>query len=227
MNRLTLCCAGSIALAALAAMSLGAGGCSTDLIIDGSGGTGGQAATSTAVTTTGGTTTGEMSTGGVTTGGMTTGGGGSGGGPAATSIALLDGQITQVSTEQQKQWLTVGETLDATTLIVLIGDQPESCGAPVFDFGTVNHHLALIGLPQALQKVGKYDIATTDVIAFGSSWLSDGMGNGGGGQFTLQSGTVEVLSIDASSIEVRLEGLTSDFTGLNGDHLVMICPSGV
>ena len=42
MIRLSLRCAGSVSLVVLAAMSLGAGGCTTDLPIDGSGGSGAQ-----------------------------------------------------------------------------------------------------------------------------------------------------------------------------------------
>lgn len=51
MNRLSLRCAGSISLLMLSAISLGTGGCATDLPIDGSGGSGGQA---TSTSTTGG-----------------------------------------------------------------------------------------------------------------------------------------------------------------------------
>ena len=200
MNSLSLRGAGSIALLTLAALSLAAGACTTNVAIDGSGG-GAQTSTGT-----GGliVDTGPSSgTGGVventavtSTGssGMTTG---SGGTQADGAIAIFDGQITQIPAIQKAQWLDTGESLDPTTLVVLIGDHPEICGAPVFDYGTENHQLVLIGLPLATQKVGKYSFASTDIIAFGHSWLTDGMGNGGGGGGPLTSGTVEVLSIDS------------------------------
>ena len=49
-NRLSLRCAGSVALVALAAISLGSGGCTTDLPIDGSGGGAAQTTTTQAST---------------------------------------------------------------------------------------------------------------------------------------------------------------------------------
>ena len=155
---------------------------------------------------------------------MTTG---SGGGTADGAIAIYNAQITQIPAVQKAQWLDTGESLDPTTLIVMFGDHAESCGAPVFDYGTQNHQFVLIGLPQAMQLVGKYDLASTAIIAVGNSWLTDGMGNGGGGGGPITTGTVEVLSIDSSSITVRIQGLVFDLGGQNGDHVATICPSGV
>jgi len=198
--------------ALLAATSLVLGGCSDDQTGSGGGSGGGTSATSTS----GGTT----STG-ATTGGTTTG---TGGGQAEPGIAVLNSKITQVSATDKMKWLATGEALDPTTLIVVVSTEQQSCNAPVFDLGTKNHHQILIGLPQAMQKVGKYDISSTDVIAYGTTWLSDGMGSGGGGMATLGAGTVEVLSIDATTINVRLAGLINDFVSENGDYLVTRCP---
>jgi hypothetical protein len=228
-NRLSFRALGSISLLALGALSLGAAACTTDLPIDGSGG---GTATSTAATmgdaTTAGTTTGGMTTGGMTTGGTSTGGGGgAGGGQPFETIALLDMLIPQVPDSTKNMWLTPGEKLDPTTLLVIVSTESQACNAPVFDLGTKNHHQVLIGLPQSLQKVGKYDLSSTDVIAYGTSWLGDGMGNGGGVKAPLTTGTVEVVSIDTGSIKVHLEGLDMEFLSQEGDHVATICPSGV
>jgi hypothetical protein len=221
MNRLSLQGAGTVVLATLAASALALGGCTTDRQIGGNGGSGGSSTQTS--TSTGGTTTGTTGGGGGD-GGGTTGGGGAGGGQAGSSIALLNSQITQVSTTDKNGWLDAGETLDPTTLIVVVSSEPQSCSAPVFDFTSLPHQLVLIGLPQAMQKVGKYDLSTTDVIAYGSFWVGDGMGNGGGVNAVLNQGTVEVLSIDSTTINVRLEGLSKDFPDANGDHLAARCP---
>ena len=224
-NRLSFRALGSLSLLALAALSLAAAACTTDLPIDGSGGGASTStATSTGETTTAGTTTGGMSTGGTTT---TGGGGGSGGGQPFETIALLDMVIPQVPDSTKNMWLAPGEKLDPTTLLVIVSTESQACNAPDFDLGTKNHHQVLIGLPQSLQKVGKYDLSSTDVIAYGTSWLGDGMGNGGGVKAPLTTGTVEVLSIDTGSIKVRLEGLDVEFVAQQGDHLATICPSGV
>jgi hypothetical protein len=216
LNRLSLQDAGKLLLATLAATTLALGGCTTS---QPTGGSGGSAPT---------TTTGA----GGDSQGTTTGGGGSsptttttgtGGGQPGTSVALLDAQISQ--TEDQSMWLNAGEKLSPSTLIVIVSSEAQSCSAPVFNFGTKNHRQVLIGLPQALQAVGKYDISSTEVIAFGDFWLGDGMGNGGGGKTPLNQGTVEVVSIDAASIKVRLAGLANDFTSLEGaDYLAARCP---
>lgn len=228
MNRFSLRAAGSIALGALAMLSIAAGGCTTNVAIDGSGG-GSQTGT---VTGTGGiiegpgpsTGTGIVDTA-TSTGAspMTTGGGG---GLPDGAIAMAGGYVTQMFAVQTDQWLDTGESFDPTTLVVMFGDHPESCGNPVFDYGTQNHQFVVIGLPQAMQKVGKYSLGSTDIIAFGHSWLSDGMGNGGGGGGPITGGTVEVLSIDSSSVTVRMEGLFADLAGQNGDHVATVCGWG-
>jgi hypothetical protein len=229
MNPLSLRCAGPISLVTFAALSLALAACTSNVAIDGSGGgattstgTGGIIVDTGPSSGTGGiVNTAVTSTGAAP---MTTGGGG---GLPDGAIAIFDAQITQVPALQKAQWLDTGESLDPTTLIVMFGDHPESCGAPVFDYGSENHQFVLIGLPQAMQKVGKYNLSSTDIIAFGHSWFSDGMGNGGGGGGPINGGTVEVLSIDSSTITVRMEGLFADLAGQNGDHVATICPSGV
>jgi hypothetical protein len=226
MNRLSFPCSGPAALVILAALSLGAAACTTGVAIDGGGGSGGVGQTSTATGATTGmddTTTGNMTTGSATTGG----GGGAGGGQAETSIAVFDMTIPQVPAVTKQSWLTAGEALDPHTLLVIISSRPQACNDPDFDLGTTNYQQIMIGLPPALQAVGKYDISTTDVIGFGSSWFTDGMGNGGGGGGPLLQGTVEVLSIDAGSITVRFQGVPKDFVDQSVDHVVAICPSGV
>ena len=223
-NRLSSKYTGKLTLAALAATTLALGGCITSRQIGDSGGGSEQGTTSGGGseqgTTSGGGGQSTTSDGGQST---TSGSGGAGGAQADNSIALLDSQISQ--NENQIMWLNPGEALSPTTLIVIVSSEPQSCADPVFNYGTKNHRQVLIGLPQALQAVGKYDISSTDVIAFGDFWLGDGMGNGGGGRMPLNQGTVEVLSTDAKTITVRLAGLANDYSGFEGtDHEAARCP---
>jgi hypothetical protein len=178
INRLSLQAAGKILFATLAASALVAAGCSSDTQSGGTGTGGGGSSQTTTSQTSSGTGGGGSST-------TSTGSTGAGGGQAGSSIALLNSKITKVTDADKSLWLDAGEKLDPTTLIVVVSSEAESCAAPVFDFGTVSHRLVLIGLPQAMQKVGTYDLATTDVIAYGTSWLGDGMGSGGGGKTVL------------------------------------------
>jgi hypothetical protein len=50
------------------------------------------------------------------------------------------------------------------------------------------------------------------------------MGNGGGGKMVLDKGTVEIVNLDATTITVRLAGLSGDFVLANGDHPATRCP---
>lgn len=224
IHRLSSQGTGKLTFAALAATTLVLGGCVTSRQIGDSGGGSEQMTTSgvsgASSTSGSGGASSTSSTGGESS---TSGSGGAGGAQADNSIALLNSEISQG--QGQDMWLRPGETLSPTTLIVIVSTEAQACSDPVFKFGTKNHRQVLIGLPQALQAVGKYDISSTDVIAFGDFWLGDGMGNGGGGMMPLTQGTVEVLSTDAKTITVRLAGLASDFTSLEGtDHEAARCP---
>lgn len=222
-NRLSLQVTGKLFLATLAATTLVLGGCITGRQIGDSGGgseptttsgSGGQIPTSSTSTESG--SGGQIPTSG-------TGSGGAGGAQADNSIALFDSQISKI--EDHTMWLNPGEMLSPDTLIVIVSSEAQSCGGPVFNYGTKNHRQVLVGLPPELQVVGKYDISSTDVIAFGDFWLGDGMGNGGGGRMPLNQGTVEVSSIDAKTITVRLAGLASDYSSLEStDHEAARCP---
>ena len=219
MNRLSLQGTSKVAFAALAACALVLGACTTDKQSGGEGGSGGGSTGTQSPTTS-------------TTGGNTTtgGNGGAGGGSDVDliNVALLNSEITQVTDADKSKWLDAGEMLDPTTLIVVVSDQLQSCNNPVVFPGqgpqSKTHHEVLVGLPQSMQKVGKYDLSSKDVIAFGSSWLSDGMGNGGGADTVLTTGTVEILDFSAEAIQIRIEGLSGDFVLQNGERWVVHCP---
>jgi hypothetical protein len=218
-NRLSLQTTGLVLLATLAASALVTAGCSSDTQSGGTTGTGG--AGGSAPTTTSATSS-DSSSGTTSTSSTSTG---TGGGQAGSNIALLQSELTMLTDADQSAWLDTGEKLDPTTLFVILSSEAKlSCAAPKYDFGTVSHTVVIVGLTQAMQKVGTYDLASSDVIGYGDFWLGDGMGNGGGGKMILNKGTVEIVSLDAATITVRFAGLSGSFTLENGDHAVVRCP---
>lgn len=154
------------------------------------------------------------------TGGPANGGHG-GEAPTGDGIALFDSNVPP--DQDQSAWLEPGEMLDPTSLVVAVSSTPLTCDKPDFQIGSVTHTLVLVGLPEAMQKVGTYDLASTDVVAWGSSWLSDGMGNGGGADKTLTTGSVEIVSLDATAVHLELAGLSGDFQAANGPHVAVRC----
>jgi hypothetical protein len=122
-------------------------------------------------------------------------------------------------------WLDMGEKFEQTTVIIAVSDQPTQCSPPDFGVGSMtNHSLVVIGLPGPMVVPGTYDFSSKDVIAWGSTWLSDGMGNGGGGSTVLTAGQVEIVqSDDSTAIVLKLSGLTNQLATENGQHVAAFC----
>lgn len=195
--------------------------CGPAIIATGTENTGGGASTTTVTPS---SSSGHPTTSSSTTSsssGMGTGGAGTGGAPAADSVALFDSALP--AGVNMSNWFTPGEQLDGSTLIFSFDTLGESCAAPHFDDGTQNHALVVVGLPAALQTPGSYTFSSTQVIAWGQTWLGDGMGNGGGGNMPLTMGSIDVVSIDAGSVVVTLSGLPSLYSQLEGSHTVVRC----
>lgn len=218
-----------LVLATLAVTSQLLGGCiGAREIGDDSGDGGGTAeATKTSTTTTGTPSTTTTGTTSAMTTGPTGGNTMSGGSSDSNSIAIFN---EQVPSGDKPEWSTDGKTLEPKTLIISLLGRNQTCAAPKlrFTYGEGSYPTLLFGLSTSVQKVGKYDLASSDVLALYQFWSSDGMGNGGGGSVPLLKGTIEVLSIDDMAINVRIElqpeGHGADADGLNGDYLVPRCP---
>lgn len=170
------------------------------------------------------------------TGGSPSGTGGSvattttstGGGPgAADSIAVLASAVP--ASVNTSAWLEPEETLDASTLVIVIDSLEnafvETCASPRFDEGMASsHEIIVFGLPVAMQAPGTYMFSSPEVIAWGSNWITDGMGNGGGGFSPLSGGSVEVVSIDASNVVFKFASLPAGYRVLEGEHTASRCP---
>jgi hypothetical protein len=217
----------------LASLMLACGASSSVPDPSGAGGstaTAGSGATGSSVTATGpGTTT--VGAGGGSGGAAGVGGAGGGAGDAEGSslsskaIALFNSELPAAL--NRSGWLLPGEELRPNTLIVAISTQPLACVAPSLNYRTANSEtLVLVGLPEAMQKPGTYALSSTDVIAWGRTWVGDGQGNGGGTPtgIPLQEGTVEVVNIGAGSIDIRFAGLEREFGYTDGPHTAVRCP---
>ncbi len=115
-------------------------------------------------------------------------------------------------------------------MLVIVIDSLENsfvgtCASPHFHEGMGSSHIIIIvGLPVAMQAPGTYMFSSPEVITWGSNWITDGMGNGGGGFSPLEAGLVEVVSIDASNVVFKFASLPAGYTGLEGEHTASRCP---
>ena len=124
-------------------------------------------------------------------------------------------------------------TIDPSTLYVQIGNFSQTCSTNQLPFCApgLNWQVS-IGIPPALQVPGVLQLSNPGLI---STFSEDGpngpnadnCGSGGGGSFI--EGTMEILSIDAGTIVVKLTGTTpglGDFHA-DGEYTAPICPTGV
>jgi hypothetical protein len=114
--------------------------------------------------------------------------------------------------------------LTPSTLVLVVDSLGDTCASPRFDEGAVNHELVVVGLAPSLQKPGTYTFGTPAVIAWGSQWLGDDMGNGGGGEMPLSSGSIDVTRIDGTEVVFTLSSLPSMYAPLEGQHTAARCP---
>jgi len=142
-----------------------------------------------------------------------------------STLAILESQLP--SNQILTAWLDVGETQAPSTMILAISTLGPTCSAPNFkDYANPlprNHQLLVIGLPDALQTPGTYAFASLEVIGWQSIWFGDN-NEGGGGSLIVKTGTVEVVSIDETSVVVRLADLPAYVTDFNGVHKIGRCP---
>jgi hypothetical protein len=147
------------------------------------------------------------------------------GGGAATgdSIAFFDSAYVSSLNP------SVYGKLDPATLFLAFDTRGESCGAPFGDGFSENeaYTAVLIGLPTALQAPGTYALSSSQVLTSGSFWEGS-PGDGFGGTSVLTGGSIEVVSIDASTVQVSLSGLVASdggpYAGFDGSHTAVRCP---
>ncbi|WP_199694090.1 hypothetical protein, partial [Sorangium cellulosum] len=149
---------------------------------------------------------------------------GGGSGPAtAGAIALLGSQLPDPSGEPGSSSATGGgPSPDPDDLYVLIGAPALSCAHPYA--GCDAWHASFI-IPPAAQVPGVYTLNGRDLT---SSFGVNGPDRGGetcaafGGTFG--PGTLEIVSLDATEVVVRLSGTPTSEFDANGEYTATRCP---
>ncbi|XXX80251.1 hypothetical protein WMF30_15905 [Sorangium sp. So ce134] len=165
----------------------------------------------------------EPGTGG---GGSEPGAGGGGSGPVGSqAIALLRRQLPDpTGTGGGSSAASGGPVLDPDDLFVRIGNRELSCADPYGDFACGTWEVS-IGIPPALQVPGVLNLDAPELISYQSFAGPDRGGGdcyGGGGSFI--EGTIEIVSIDAAQVVVRLSDTDTYEFDANGEHTALRCP---
>jgi hypothetical protein len=157
-------------------------------------------------------------------GGGSTGGGGQPQGP--TAIAELASQITWGSGSGP-----VGDAgaVDPATLYVRIANGAPSCGDP--SVGGCSQGAVWevdIGIPPALQVAGVLQLsnaALTNFVQFARPLPGDNNGQCASyGEDAFTQGTIEIVSISAATIVVKLAGTSTTTASADGEYTAPRCP---
>jgi hypothetical protein len=192
----------------------------------GSGGVGGNSSTGSSSSVGNG---GNSSTGG----GSSVGAGdsastGSGSGPAtAGAIALLRSEFPEPSNESgsSSSGGGPGPGTSPNDLFIIFGVPVSSCADPTSFNGCDNWALG-IAIPPALQVPGILDLSAPEVLYSNYTVSRSDRGDDGcwWGEGSLRSGTMEIVSIDAAEVVVRLSGTDTHDIDANGEYTAARCP---
>ncbi|XXX80250.1 hypothetical protein WMF30_15900 [Sorangium sp. So ce134] len=151
-----------------------------------------------------------------------------GGGPApvaARAIALFRSQLPEVSGGSgSSSTASGGPALDPDDLFIKIGNRELSCADPYGDYSCGTWTVS-IGIPPALQVPGVINLDAPELISYQSFTGPDRGGGdcyGGGGSFI--EGTIEIVSIDAARVVVRLSDTDTYEFDANGEYTALRCP---
>jgi hypothetical protein len=131
-------------------------------------------------------------------------------GPSANALAVPDAQTGRLD--------------------LLISDRPHTCAA-AYDYAPMDDCASArwqvdISLPLARQQAGTIPLAAVDISSDYVETLAGSPGACGIGGGDFHQGTVEVLSIDAAAVVVRLSGTGApgaDFQA-DGEYTALRCP---
>ncbi|WP_437950685.1 hypothetical protein WME98_07595 [Sorangium sp. So ce296] len=168
-----------------------------------------------------------------TGGGSPVGGGGNsgtgGGAESATAgaIALLGSQLPERPDDPYSSSATGGgPPYDPNDLFVILGAPARSCAAPNAALECGDWRVSF-RIPPTLQVPGVIDFSDENFHLISLYHVNDpDRGDGDcsriGGIFT--SGTLEIVSIDAANVVVRLSGTETDRFDANGEYTAARCP---
>ncbi|WP_437567647.1 hypothetical protein [Sorangium sp. So ce542] len=155
---------------------------------------------------------------------------GTGGGPeseTAGAIALLGSQLPAPPDDPWSSSATGGgPSPDPDDLMVILGAPARSCAAPNAALECGDWRVSF-RIPPALQVPGIIDFSDENFYLLSLYHVNgpdrgDGDCSRIGGIFT--SGTLEIVSIDAGNVVVRLSGTETDRFDANGEYTAARCP---
>ncbi|WP_437981167.1 hypothetical protein [Sorangium sp. So ce117] len=153
---------------------------------------------------------------------------GSGSAPAtAGAIALLRSEFPEPSNESgsSSSGGGPGPGTSPNDLFIIFGVPVSSCADPTWFNGCDNWAL-VITIPPALQVPGILDLSGPEVLYSNYVVSRSDRGDDGcwwGGD-DLRSGTIEIVSIDAAEVVVRLSGTDTHDIDANGEYTAARCP---
>lgn len=160
--------------------------------------------------------------------GSTGGTGGSGGGAGGTGGAAAQLPSPKVFSVTASRTANDGG-VEPGTLTIALGNRSVGCVVSHADFPCLEpgQWVASIAIPPALQKPGSYPLSSPALVT--DSAESGSEGNDccfcGGGSFAI--GALEIVSIDASKVVLRLSGTTTTIgstkVDADGEHTADIC----
>ncbi|WP_437710237.1 hypothetical protein WMF45_36240 [Sorangium sp. So ce448] len=148
---------------------------------------------------------------------------GSGSGPAtAGAIALLRNEFPG---EPESSGSAGGPGTSPNDLFIIFGVPVSSCADPTWYDGCDNWALG-IAIPPALQVPGIVDLSAPEVLYSFYTVTRPDRGDGGcwSGSGDLRSGTMEIVSIGAAEVVVRLSGTDTQDIDANGEYTAARCP---
>ncbi|WP_437619624.1 hypothetical protein [Sorangium sp. So ce1151] len=158
----------------------------------------------------------------------TSGSSGAGGGdaaPAASAIALFRSQLPSLPSDDSDTSSSAGggPDLDPNDLFIILRAPAPSCEDP-YAFVDCNEWKLTFTIPPALQVPGILDLSAPDlnpsVIESGPN--EDGSCWWGGGSF-FGGGTMEIVSIDAAEVVIRVSGTDTHSFDANGEYTAARC----
>ncbi|KYF63351.1 hypothetical protein BE04_07165 [Sorangium cellulosum] len=145
----------------------------------------------------------------------------------AGAIALLGSQLPELPDDPWSSSATGGgPSPDPDDLMVILGAPARSCAAPNAALECGDWRVSF-RIPPALQVPGIIDFSDENFYLLSLYHVNgpdrgDGDCSRIGGIFT--SGTLEIVSIDAANVVVRLSGTEADRFDANGEYTAARCP---
>ncbi len=168
-------------------------------------------------------------------------GGGDGGGDVGTGVAAVAMTRAQNDAAWAAYWAanppgsgsttsSGGGGLNPNDLFLHVSDLGVSCSLPLTELSCGGHWDLTIVLPPAYQAVGVYDLEDPGLLQY-SVLTSTGQPNGSGGDLdcswgggSIGSGSVEILSIDASEVRFRVNVVDPFDANPSGEYTALRCP---